>query len=63
GKGAALDTIKGLPPNLLRIPPGCPFHPRCPRARDVCSVDVPAEVPLGPGRVSACHFAAEVLHG
>ncbi|MEU4800776.1 ABC transporter ATP-binding protein [Actinosynnema sp. NPDC023587] len=62
-KGTVLDTIKGLPPSLLRIPPGCPFHPRCPRARDVCAVDVPAPVSLGLGRISACHFAEEVLHG
>ncbi|RKT52527.1 ABC transporter ATP-binding protein [Saccharothrix australiensis] len=62
-KGSALDTIKGLPPSLLSIPPGCPFHPRCPRAEDVCSVEVPPRERLGLGRTSACHFAAEVLHG
>ncbi|CCH28073.1 ABC transporter ATP-binding protein [Actinosynnema sp. NPDC047251] len=62
-KGTVLDTIKGLPPNLLRIPPGCPFHPRCPRAQDVCSVQVPAQERLGFGRTSACHFASEVLDG
>lgn len=62
-KGTVLDTIKGLPPSLLRIPPGCPFHPRCPRARNVCSVEVPAQERLGFGRTSACHFAAEVLNG
>ncbi|MEV0679945.1 ABC transporter ATP-binding protein [Actinosynnema sp. NPDC050436] len=62
-KGTVLDTIKGLPPSLLRIPPGCPFHPRCPRAQDVCVVDVPAQQRLGLGRTSACHFAAEVLNG
>ncbi len=62
-KGTVLDTIKGLPPSLLRIPPGCPFHPRCPRARDVCSTQVPKQERLGFGRTSACHFAAEVLNG
>ena len=41
-KGQELFAIKGLPPNLLRIPPGCPFHPRCPRAQDVCRIDEPA---------------------
>ncbi|WP_308284091.1 ABC transporter ATP-binding protein [Streptomyces buecherae] len=40
-KGQELYAIKGLPPNLMHIPPGCPFHPRCPRARDVCRVDRP----------------------
>ncbi|MFI7272482.1 ABC transporter ATP-binding protein [Streptomyces sp. NPDC049879] len=40
-KGRQLRAISGLPPNLLRIPPGCPFHPRCPQVRDVCRVDPP----------------------
>src|SRR4051812_26434523 len=35
-KGLELRTIKGLPPNLIRIPSGCPFHPRCPRAQQIC---------------------------
>jgi peptide/nickel transport system ATP-binding protein len=55
-----LESIKGLPPNLIRIPNGCPFHPRCPRAEDLCRTMVPADVDLGAGRTSACHFAAEV---
>ena len=29
-KGQELYAIKGLPPNLMHIPPGCAFHPRCP---------------------------------
>jgi oligopeptide transport system ATP-binding protein len=63
GRGEPLTTIKGLPPNLTRIPPGCPFHPRCPISQDVCAVDVPPSVDLGHGRTSACHFAREVLSG
>ncbi|MGW3071024.1 oligopeptide/dipeptide ABC transporter ATP-binding protein, partial [Streptomyces sp. NPDC001130] len=31
----------GLPPNLMDIPPGCSFHPRCPMAQDVCRTDEP----------------------
>ncbi|MFD0202155.1 MULTISPECIES: ABC transporter ATP-binding protein [Saccharothrix] len=62
-KGAALETIRGLPPSLLRIPSGCPFHPRCPRAQDVCATHVPPDVRLGLGRTSACHFAEGVLGG
>ncbi|QUF07991.1 ABC transporter ATP-binding protein [Actinosynnema pretiosum subsp. pretiosum] len=62
-KGSELSTISGLPPSLLAIPPGCPFHPRCPRARDVCSVDVPPQVPLPGGRDSACHFAEQEVSG
>ncbi|MFI2709821.1 ABC transporter ATP-binding protein [Micromonospora sp. NPDC018662] len=59
-RGQALATIRGLPPNLMRIPSGCPFHPRCPYARQVCADEVPHDLVLGDGRTSACHFAQEV---
>ncbi|WP_336923875.1 ABC transporter ATP-binding protein [Streptomyces sp. JWR5-1] len=69
-KGHELYAIKGLPPNLLRIPPGCPFHPRCPQARDVCVRDEPplyevteADGTPVPGRTSGCHFWKETMHG
>ncbi|MGW0121364.1 ABC transporter ATP-binding protein [Streptomyces sp. NPDC003327] len=65
-KGHELFAIKGLPPNLLNIPPGCAFNPRCPLARDRCRTDVPplydvTESPVP--RTSACHFWKECLHG
>jgi peptide/nickel transport system ATP-binding protein len=59
-KGQQLATIQGLPPNLMRIPPGCPFHPRCPYAQPVCVEQLPPPYDLGAGRTSACHFAEEV---
>lgn len=61
-KGQQLRTIKGLPPSLLRIPSGCPFHPRCPSAQPVCQEKLPALLRLGHGRASACHFAEELLN-
>jgi len=60
-KGAELNTIKGLPPSLLNIPAGCPFHPRCLMAQDLCRTDVPTGHRLGLGRMSACHFAEELV--
>ncbi|MBC2875168.1 MULTISPECIES: ABC transporter ATP-binding protein [Streptomyces] len=60
-KGRELHAIKGLPPSLVAIPPGCPFHPRCPRAQDVCRTDRPPLFPVAPGRSSACHFWRETL--
>jgi oligopeptide transport system ATP-binding protein len=60
-KGQELRTIKGLPPNLMNIPPGCPFNPRCPMAQDVCRTDVPVLHPVGTSRGSACHFWKETL--
>ncbi|WP_406638493.1 ABC transporter ATP-binding protein [Amycolatopsis sp. WGS_07] len=64
-KGQTLETIKGLPPSLLDIPSGCPFHPRCKRAEQRCRDERPSAHALGFGRVSACHFAEEVVesHG
>jgi oligopeptide transport system ATP-binding protein len=63
GTPGKLTTISGLPPNLTRIPSGCPFHPRCPLRQDICVTDVPPLFDLGNGRTSACHFAREVLDG
>jgi oligopeptide transport system ATP-binding protein len=60
-KGQELRTIKGLPPNLMRIPSGCPFHPRCPMAQQVCIDELPPLRHFGGTRSSACHFAEEVL--
>jgi oligopeptide transport system ATP-binding protein len=60
-KGRELYAIKGLPPNLLHIPPGCAFNPRCPMAQDVCRTDVPPLFDVGPERASACYFWKETL--
>ncbi|MGH3979409.1 MAG: ABC transporter ATP-binding protein [Pseudonocardiaceae bacterium] len=59
-KGQQLQTIKGLPPSLTAVPPGCPFHPRCPMAQAGCREAVPDLVPLREGRSSACLFAKEL---
>jgi peptide/nickel transport system ATP-binding protein len=37
GNGVAAGAVRGDPPNPLRIPTGCPYHPRCPLALDVCA--------------------------
>ncbi|MGI9064779.1 MAG: ABC transporter ATP-binding protein, partial [Pseudonocardiaceae bacterium] len=60
-KGTELTVIKGLPPNLTAIPPGCPFHPRCPMAVDRCHQVVPPLEPLPDDRSSACLFAKELV--
>ncbi|MFF8911403.1 ABC transporter ATP-binding protein [Streptomyces olivaceoviridis] len=62
-KGRQLYAIKGLPPNLTHIPPGCSFHPRCPMARDVCRTDEPPLYEVSDERGSACHFWRECLDG
>ncbi|MCX4819166.1 ABC transporter ATP-binding protein [Streptomyces sp. NBC_01142] len=61
-KGRELYAIKGLPPNLMHIPPGCAFNPRCPLARDVCRTDAPPLYEVSEDRGSACHFWQEALN-
>ncbi|WP_245599715.1 ABC transporter ATP-binding protein [Nakamurella lactea] len=61
-KGGELEVIPGRPPDLLAVPAGCPFHPRCERAEDVCRTGAPPPVvELPGGRSAACHFAQEVM--
>ncbi|GGL19358.1 ABC transporter ATP-binding protein [Sphaerisporangium melleum] len=62
-KGQELYAIKGLPPNLLDMPSGCAFHPRCPYRRDNCVTDVPPLYEISGTRGSACHYYREVLDG
>ncbi|MGW0811094.1 ABC transporter ATP-binding protein [Nonomuraea sp. NPDC002799] len=62
-KGQDLYAIKGLPPNLLDLPSGCSFHPRCPYKQDDCVTTVPPLHEIGGGRNSACHYWREVLDG
>ena len=54
-------VLKGDVPSAAQVIPGCPFHPRCPRARTICSAEVPDLRMVGDGRKSACHFAEEVM--
>jgi peptide/nickel transport system ATP-binding protein len=58
-----LDTIPGSMPDLVEVPPGCSFHPRCPYAEEVCSrtepplVDTETGEPVDPDEHD-CHGAA-----
>jgi oligopeptide transport system ATP-binding protein len=61
-KGEQLAAIGGLPPSLTRIPPGCPFNPRCSYAQDVCRADPPPPLrEVVYQRMAACHFSELVL--
>ncbi|MFJ4190107.1 ABC transporter ATP-binding protein [Kitasatospora sp. NPDC089509] len=69
-KGQELYAIKGLPPNLLKVPAGCAFNPRCDVATDLCRTETPALHHVTDkdgaelaGRRSACHLWKETLHG
>jgi peptide/nickel transport system ATP-binding protein len=54
-----LAQIEGAMPRLTEIPPGCPFHPRCPSAFERCARERPELMPAGGSR-AACwlHLAA-----
>jgi oligopeptide/dipeptide ABC transporter ATP-binding protein len=53
--------IPGITPSLVDVPPGCLFHPRCPRIMNICSREVPILKEVD-GRQVACHlYDSEVL--
>ncbi len=60
---SARIVLHGEPPDATSAPAGCVFHPRCPLAVDRCRAEVPALTMPLPGRLVACHRAAEVLAG
>jgi peptide/nickel transport system ATP-binding protein len=55
-KTERLRPIKGLPPSLIFVPPGCAFHPRCPYVMQVCKVEVPPLLSADGKHASACHL-------
>lgn len=61
-KRESLRVIKGLPPNLSRLPSGCSFHPRCNYAFDRCREEAPVlEEVGGDQHVRACFYDVEKL--
>jgi oligopeptide/dipeptide ABC transporter ATP-binding protein len=55
--GARLDrltAIAGQPPDLVTLPPGCAFAPRCPQAMDRCRTEAPPETVVGAGHATRC---------
>ena len=55
-----LASIPGQVPDLGRRPSGCPFHPRCEHARDVCAEDRPPLEEAGTRHRVACHLWREL---
>jgi len=54
GDTAPKAGLSGTPPNLADPPSGCRFHPRCPRATDLCRREVPPLEPMAAGHRVAC---------
>jgi oligopeptide/dipeptide ABC transporter ATP-binding protein len=53
--------LPGDVPSPVAPPPGCPFHPRCPIAQDVCRREFPPLVEMGEGQRALCHFAGKLM--
>ena len=56
GKRTPGALLGGEVPNPLDPPSGCPFHPRCPRAADICREARPALETVAGDHLAACHF-------
>jgi oligopeptide/dipeptide ABC transporter ATP-binding protein len=51
-----LAVVPGRPPDLAALPTGCPFHPRCPKARERCSESAPPFEEQEPEHAWACFY-------
>ena len=58
-KGGRLTPIRGMAPSLAKLPLGCAFAPRCPRATDTCRTERPGPEDLGGGRSLRCFHPLE----
>ena len=52
--------LQGDVASPIRLPSGCPFHPRCRYAQDICRSERPPLRAITPGHLSACHFAEQM---
>ncbi len=55
-----IPTIPGNVPDLVNRPSGCPFHPRCRWATEICSQVAPPVITISSGHTAACHHIEEV---
>lgn len=54
-EGKRLLAIEGSPPSLMELPKGCPFAPRCERAKERCFRELPGRTTLGEDHELFCH--------
>jgi oligopeptide/dipeptide ABC transporter ATP-binding protein len=57
GRRRQTAALSGELPSPMAIPPGCPFHPRCPLAFDRCRIEVPRPHVRADGHRAECHLA------
>jgi oligopeptide/dipeptide ABC transporter ATP-binding protein len=54
GRKEKLVSIPGMPPNMIIIPSGCPFNPRCPYVMEKCKIEEPPLRDTGEGQLVSC---------
>ncbi len=59
GDKAIRTSVPGSPPSLIDLPSGCPFHPRCPHAMDICRQQMPSFTSLTANHRVACWLIGE----
>ncbi|MGH8067369.1 MAG: ABC transporter ATP-binding protein [Candidatus Entotheonellia bacterium] len=59
-KRQQLVEIGGQPPDLTRLPPGCPFAPRCVKRQSICTEAYPPTVTIETGHVAQCYAATPI---
>jgi peptide/nickel transport system ATP-binding protein len=63
GDKTTRTSVPGSPPSLADLPAGCPFHPRCPHAKDLCTQQMPGFYYPGEDHKVACWLFGEDKHG
>jgi peptide/nickel transport system ATP-binding protein len=54
--GKEFKSIEGIVPSLINPPKGCRFHPRCPYAMDICTINKPKFVDIKKNHFVECHL-------
>jgi len=57
------ESVPGSPPSLANLPPGCPFHPRCPHVKEICKQEMPGFTQVESNHKVACWLVGEGEHG
>jgi peptide/nickel transport system ATP-binding protein len=63
GDKTVRGSVPGSPPSLVNLPDGCPFHPRCPHAMDICREKMPEFCHPLPNHRVACWLVGEGENG
>jgi peptide/nickel transport system ATP-binding protein len=59
GDKSTRSSAPGSPPSLANLPDGCPFHPRCPYVKEICTQEMPAMLNLSTDHKVACWLVGE----